>query len=318
MPAISPLTLHWNTCDRMTWDRHLVAVGRSTLEQSWAYGAAMAHSHGQVVDRLIIRQGDIPVAMAQIFRKRIMGVLSVARIARGPLLLLPEIGTGGAARDILQAFRDAFSRRRGEILFWLPELLDTPQSQALMRSIGTRRMVTGLSSAWLDLSQDEESLRNGMTGSWRTALRMAEKSDPPLTIIEGSDEIERDMADYDSFHKQKRFVGPSGGLVTSIAEAGKEAKDVLVLTANDGQERIAGIVLIRHGASATYFIGWTSDKGRRVNAHNFLLWRGLQSLKESGIRWLDLGGLNTGPAAGIARFKLGLGPEVFTLAGTFL
>lgn len=317
MSARLPLTLQWNACDRSQWEHYLTLAGRSSVEQCWIYGEAMAACHGQTADRIIICAADRPVAMAQLYRKNLMRLLSVIRIARGPLLL----GGGDTEEltaDVFGAFRDAFSLRRHEILFWLPELTDTPHNQALMRSVGTRRMVTGLSSAWLDLSQDESDLRKGMTGSWRNGLRLAEKNESSLVISEDSEDIARDMAAYDAFQKQKRFVGPSGSFVTAMANAGKATGDVLVLTADAGPERIAGVVLIKHGCSATYFVSWTSDKGRAINAHNLLLWRGVQALKKSGIRWLDVGGLNTGPGAGVARFKLGLGPAVFSLAGTFL
>ena len=317
MTATPPPTLEWNGCDRATWDRYLSTAGRSSVEQSWCYGEAMAACHGQAIDRVIIRQDGTPVAMAQLFRRKALGVLSVARIARGPLLLAPGM-TGDHTESILRTFRRAFSVRRGEILFWLPELVDTPHNQALMRSLGTRRMVTGLSSAWLDLSRDEADLRRSMTGSWRTALRNAEKTVPRLTVRDTGDDLHRNMADYDSFHRQKRFLGPSGRFVAAMAEAGKSTGDVLMLTADDGPHRIAGIVLIRHGVSATYFVSWTTDRGRAANAHNLLLWRGMETLRKAGVKWLDLGGLNTGPGAGVARFKLGLGPEVYTLAGTFL
>ena len=125
------------------------------------------------------------------------------------------------------------------------------------------------------------------------------------------------MARYDAFRGAKRFVGPAGGLVTAIADAGRDTKDVVVASALAGGDVIGGDVLIRHGVSATYFVSWTSPEGRRCNAHNLLLWRGIKALAKSGTTSLDLGGLNTASAPGIARFKLGLRPEVFTLAGTF-
>jgi len=48
-------------------------------------------------------------------------------------------------------------------------------------------------------------------------------------------------------------------------------------------------VFLRHGAAATYHAGWTSNEGRRLNAHNLLLWRGVLALREAGAGWLDLG-----------------------------
>ena len=78
------------------------------------------------------------------------------------------------------------------------------------------------------------------------------------------------------------------------------------------------MLLVRHGAAATYEAGFASARGRELSATNLLVWQALLELKRRGVRWLDLGGLNTDRAPDIARFKLGLGAEVGTLAGTFV
>ena len=44
----------------------------------------------------------------------------------------------------------------------------------------------------------------------------------------------------------------------------------------------------------------------------------MQALPRMQVRWLDMGGLATDRAPGIARFKLGTGGQVCTLPGTFL
>jgi lipid II:glycine glycyltransferase (peptidoglycan interpeptide bridge formation enzyme) len=41
------------------------------------------------------------------------------------------------------------------------------------------------------------------------------------------------------------------------------------------------------------------------------------ALREQGVRRLDLGGVDTVRSGGIARFKIGTGGQVLTLAGTF-
>ena len=55
-----------------------------------------------------------------------------------------------------------------------------------------------------------------------------------------------------------------------------------------------------------------------MHAHNLILWKGIEALKERGIRMLDLGGVNTIRSAGIARFKMSTGGKVLTLAGTYI
>ena len=61
----------------------------------------------------------------------------------------------------------------------------------------------------------------------------------------------------------------------------------------------------------------SDEAGRKANAHNLLLWRGIDYLKKLGIERLDLGGVNTRVHPGISRFKLGTGGRPLTLAGTY-
>jgi lipid II:glycine glycyltransferase (peptidoglycan interpeptide bridge formation enzyme) len=96
------------------------------------------------------------------------------------------------------------------------------------------------------------------------------------------------------------------------------AKNILTLRADVGRDRIAAMMFLIHGEAATYQVGWTSDKGRDLHAHNLILWRGMEELKARGIRTLDLGGVNTIRSAGIARFKMSTGGQVITLAGTYI
>ena len=77
-------------------------------------------------------------------------------------------------------------------------------------------------------------------------------------------------------------------------------------------------MIVRHGVAATYEVGYVSPRGRELRATHLLLWRAIAMLADKGTRWLDLGGVATDRAPGIARFKLGLGGELATLAGTFL
>jgi len=121
---------------------------------------------------------------------------------------------------------------------------------------------------------------------------------------------------YDTFRRKKRFVGPSGKFIAAVAAADKNA--LLPLSAKREGDLVAGVILLRHGACATYMASWTSARGRAGQAHNLLLWRAIARLKQDGIRWLDLGGLNTESQEGLARFKLGLGGQVFTLTGSYL
>ena len=316
MTSLSELSLAWNACTQSEWHALLLQTGRSSLEQSWPYGEAMVSHYGQSVDRIVFRLDDEPVAILQVFHKRLLGFASIVRIIRGPLFLGnpdPALRLG-----IYQSIHNVFSFRRWQVPFWLPEAADEAESRKLMRQVGTRRMVTGLSSAWLDLTGKEDILRGQMTGGWRNALTSAEKRDTTVIVEDNVRSLSGLMSEYDAFRKGKRFIGPPGEFIVAMDTGDSQGDNILALGAHADGKRIAGIILIRHGASATYFVSWTSHDGRKRNAHNLLLWHGILALRDRGTAWLDMGGLNTGSAAGIARFKLGLSPEPFTLAGTYL
>ncbi|TQV80539.1 lipid II:glycine glycyltransferase FemX [Denitrobaculum tricleocarpae] len=310
----------WQPCPRETWDALTRQAGQSSLEQAWAYGAAIESEQGLRAERgLIVGQGGEPLALVQAFCRDRLG-LRIARVLRGPIWLIDppdDPREDPRAPAVCETIARQFRRRRfGDFLFWLPELPDTPQSAAMLRAQSLRPVVTGYSSIWLDLRSPLEALRAGLHGKWRNALRQAEKASFDVGVTTNPRRLNQSLQLYDRFRRKKRFVGPSGDFIAALA--GHDRKAVVALTARLGGDQVAGVILVRHGRAATYLASWTSDDGRVGQAHNLLLWRGIETLKAGGIDWLDLGGVNTESQPGIARFKLGLGGEVFTLAGTYL
>lgn len=306
--------LAWQPCERDEWEERLSAAGRPPLEQAWAYGEAVATQHGQRAERHLITCDGAPAALLQSFHKAYWR-LGVTRILRGPLWLIDPLADARGA-EICRSIAQRWRRHPTRFLSWLPELLDDPRSAALIERAGLRRVVTGYSSAWLDLRQDSAALLAGLHGKWRAALRRAERED--LTVVEDARQRQWQAALmlYESFRRKKRFVGLGADFLAAFAAA--DPKAALSLTARQGATPVAGVILLRHGASATYTASWTGDEGRAVQAHNLLLWRAIETLKAGGTQWLDLGGLNTESQPGLARFKLGLGGEVFTLTGSYL
>lgn len=314
------LTIGWDDCSRADWDAYLAACGQSSLEQSWAYGTAIHAVGGRSVRRGVIRRDGEPLAIVQAFTRRRFLPLSVIQIPRGPLWL-KDCGAEDR-RAAYGAVRDCFRWRRRELLVWMPELPDAPDSERLMRACRCRRVVTGYSSLWLDLRRDESALRTALHGKWRNALRRGESGRLRLGRGPGGGRLDWLLQRHEAFRRQAGFVGPPAALVRAIA-ADAAPEELHVLCAYDGDadgqaEPLAGILLIGHGRSATYYVGWTSDAGRRAQAHNLLLWRAIGDLKKNGTHWLDLGGVDARRAPGVARFKLGLGGALFTLSGTYI
>jgi len=301
--------------DSAAWRTLLVRAGPVALEQGWSYGEAMRVGHRQTVERLAFGPEGAPCALLQSFRRRVLGFGELTRIVRGPAWIgTPDTDTRIA---VLRAIATRYGRGLRQVLLWMPELGCGPAEHDLMRAAGLRRVVTGYSSAWLDLAPEAPALRAGLDGNWRNALNAAERAGLSVDVCRGDTAIGRQVAAYDRFRRSRRFIGPPGKFVRALIDSTEAGDDALVLGASAGGPAVAGIVLLRHGAAATYHAGWTSDDGRRSNAHNLLLWRGVLRLRNAGTRWLDLGGISAA-APGVARFKLGVGGSFFTLAGTYM
>ncbi len=310
------VTLGWDQLDRQAWTRLFAAAPRAVLEQSWAYGAALEGSTRGHVRRGVLSKGDRPLALLQVHESRWLGVVRAVQLLRGPVWLSDEVAPG-ARRAALQTIRDAFRLSRRELLIWTPELPEGPDGQALMRGLRMRQVVTGYRTVWLDLAQDEAALRSGLRGKWRNMLNRAEESELRVDANAGGHALDFLISRYEDERRRRRYVGPSRRFLDALADA-SEPKDLLVLTAHHGDTPVSAILLARHGAAATYLIGWTGAEGRRLRATHLLLWQAMLRLRSAGVRWLDLGGINGDRAPGVARFKLGIGGELAALAGTFL
>ena len=184
------------------WDRLLGLVGKSSLEQSWQYGDAVASLHGIEVRRRIIHRGETPVALVQGFRTRDLKLGSVNRILRGPVWL--EELSAEQRLDACRSIRHEFRKRVTDLLFWLPELPDTADSVHLMKALGMRRMVTSYSTVWLDIRPDEDRLLGGLHGKWRNSLRAAEKAGIKVRAADRSQAFENSMAAYDLFRRRRQ------------------------------------------------------------------------------------------------------------------
>ncbi|NQV79350.1 MAG: GNAT family N-acetyltransferase [Alphaproteobacteria bacterium] len=306
----------WNDASESSWRAELQACGQSSVEQCWGYGEASAAS-GFTVDRGVVVRGNDTIGVVQTFTKRFLGAATVTQILRGPLW------TGGEPdiedlHPVLAHLKERFTRGRFRFVYWLPELPASSAAHAAMRRIGLRRVMTGYHSAWVDLRRAESDIESALSGPWRNQLRRAEMEKFSVGVAHRGQDLEMLLARYDENRRARRFGGPNGRFIRALIDGTSDQRDALTMTARRRREPVAGVLLLRHGLSATYYAGWTTPEGRTVHAHNALLWRGALRLKKDGVQWLDLGGLDTTNAAGIARFKLGMGGTVFSLAGSYL
>ena len=305
------MKVEWGTQDINAWDAaHGQAAG--PLQQDWAYGSTMLVSGGTVIRAAIQAEGKT-VGLAQCVVRRFGNFGGVALCTRGPLWLAPLSG-----KDKAHAYR---SLRQSLPVKGLRFLFVTPNEPS-GEDVGLsplKRVMTGYSTALLDLTPSMADLRAGLEKRFRHRVGGAEKSDLTVHRVGTNVGQYRWLMDAEQQQRDNRSLQgmPLHFVDAYIASRKQPGHNVLTLRADIGRDRVAGMMFLLHGQAATYQIGWTSDAGRDAHAHNLLLFKGMEALKERGIRSLDMGGINTGRSAGIARFKISTGAKVVTLAGTF-
>ena len=325
LPTPHPeIDIQWNTGTMGEWNRLLEAVPRTTLPQTMAYAAAMSRCEHLLPRLGIIRAEGRPVAIVQVLERRLLGVLRLARIERGPLWLDPT-PKPELQEAVFSALRRQFPPGLTRWNRILPELAAETACDrgTLLERCGFRKVGVGYRTIWLDLRPTPEQLRAGLAANWRNHLGAAERG--PLVVEQDSEGrslpwlVTRTLADQ----KLRGYRGPSGPLVIRLRNALYKQGDVLLLRAfarreNDEREPVAGILVLRHQRSATWLIGWSGPEGRQTQAHTLLVWQAVLRLRALGVHWFDLGGINPDHAPGLTTFKRGLRGEEVELAGSFV
>lgn len=295
------------------------AGARIPLQQHPFYLAAL-QTFGTQTKLIQIQRGNQIVLECFALERTFLGALNVTMGFRGPSFA--EGITLSEKVSVLKSLRKHYSPWRREFLQLMPEMVDNRDNRAAMKRAGYTRIMTGTSTIWLDLTTSETELRRTLAGKWRNQLKKAEQSNITVTVGGSKPKHYNWLLEKESTQRSARgYSAVPLGLVPAYrqpADDGKETAPLLSVTAHSGGTQIAGALFLLHGNSATYHIGWAGEQGRSLNAQNRVLFTAMLALKERGINWLDMGGVDTGPQAAIARFKLGMGHPPETLVGTYI
>lgn len=306
----------WTGTEHEAWDRlHRTAAG--ALQQDRAYGEALRRLGTDCLHAFVEDAGE-PLAAALFLVRRVAGLVPLALCSHGPVFAPGTPPERQAAA--LAAIRASAPLRRPRALLFTPDQpLESAGGFARLR-----RVMTGHSTVRIDLVREPDAIRAAMHGKWRNRLVAAERAGLKVQRVGGKPAQYRWLLDRELAQRQRRgYIALPDGFVEAFqqavrGDAGRGADPVLTLRVDVGREPAAGMMFVVHGEAATYQVGWASEAGREADAHNLLLWHGILALRERGVRTLDLGGVDTARGAGLARFKIGSGGEVVTLAGTYL
>ena len=306
------MIVHWEGHDIQAWDA-CHAIAAAALQQDWAYGSSLAMLGVPVLRARVMREGE-QIAQAQFIVRKWGGLGAMALCTRGPVwgqVLSPKVEA-----EVFKALKKSLPLKGIRFMAVTPEVsVGQPHGLNSMR-----RIMTGMSTVMLDLRPSLDELRAQLDRRWRHRLVGGENSEMTVHRVGTNAGQYRWLLEAEMKQRtDKKLDGLPLQFFDIYVDSRKQpVKNILTLRADLGRDRIAAMMFLIHGEAATYQVGWTSDKGRDLHAHNLILWKGIEELRARGVRMLDLGGVNTIRSAGIARFKMSTGGKVLTLAGTYI
>lgn len=304
-------TMAWNILSLEEWETRFNNIRRSNMLQSYPYAQAACFINRHKARWGLIRIDGAEAGLIQIFETGVLGLHAVI-LDRGPLWL-PGFGAPEHLVAFFAAFDREFPRRFGRRRRIIPEV---DQSQTMLVPYESVARVKPYQTIWIDLGETGEQLRADLNRNWRNHLNKAERENIRVEWHKDGTGLMWLMQHHDAHRTMRNFQAASPKFIRQLAKYFIPRGDMLLGQAFIGDEPVAGVLFFRHGLGATYQVGWSGDQGRKVNAHQLLLWQGMMRLKDDGVQDLDLGGINE-VAEGVKTFKEGMGGETVTLSGIY-
>lgn len=309
----SPLTLNFTTRTVGEWRDFLKSSKRSNWLQT-THHAYAAYKRDQRVTKFatiekVINSKITIIGMVAILELK-LGPIHLVSLCRGPIWFKGH-DTKNNFEEFALVFEKLYPKRLLRRIRWMPEWTFTDENISFVESLGFLKTKQRVETVWVDLVPSLEVIRKNLNRKWRNHLTNAEKSPLKITADNTGKYLNHFLSCYTLFKKQKNFKGPSAEFIRCEVEKALAFKDAIFLWAHLDGLPVAGILVFKHGSSASYRIGWNTSLGREHNSHFILLWKAIELLKKHGIESLDMGGILPGEAEGLTKFKMGLNGEVF-------
>lgn len=302
--------------DRVTpteWAQMLDLFNDANLYQTWSYGRVRWGDEN--LSNLVLKRNGEVQAIAQL---RIVRPTSfkfgMAYLRWGPLCerrgqpLDSEV-----ALNMAQALEEEYVRKRKLFVRILPNAFAGSSRAAVLQSAFFKFTAEPLvadntyRTFVLDLAPSLEELRKSLDKKWRNQLTRAEKNNLIVISGTGTDEYRAFCEIYCEMRKRKAFeTTVNAEEFGRIQEELPDSSRMRILIAKDNGVPVAGLVASAMGDSAVYLLGATSDSGLNSKGAYLLQWTLIQWLKDNGIRWYDLGGIDPAGNPGVYHFKKGL------------
>lgn len=307
------IVLDWDISHE-DWDNHSKTIRRFPLLQSLDYGLTTQRFYGHTLSCAALRRNHKVIGLCAVKETGALNNwLHAIMCDRGPMWLDGQENAENFELFV-QALAKKFPRRIGRRRRFIPEYKNADD---ILKRNKWHTIGDGYDTAWMDLTHNEKTLRKNLKKNWRGSLQKFEKSDVDVVWDETGKTLPWLLKHYEIDKAQRGYEGASPKFLRWLGNICASKNNLLIGQAIDEGHCIGSIMILCHGLSATYQVGWTSDDGRKKCVHHGLLWQAMLKLKSRAIKDLDLGGMNDEKAKGVQKFKKGLGGESVTLAGIY-
>ncbi len=316
-------TIQWNKLTDDEWEKQLALIPKSNILQSAYYAQAIYKTYQQKSRQGVIYINAKPAGLVQIIEHGLLwNSIHAVMLDRGPLWF-DGFGSAIHIKLFFDAFNSQFPNRFGRKRRILPETEYSPTAKAILQQTGLKAQDTqkNYQTLWWDLTNSDQKARQSLSNGWESSLKKAQRSNLTITWDKNAQLYPWFKKRYTLDKNKRHYDGISPQFLDNLVKVSPSESIILIgkASTNDGQD-IAAILILLHGQTATYQIGWTSGLGRKYCAHHLLLWNARSVLKQQSIKQLDLGGINddgTASAKGIKKFKMGTGAEIMHALGLF-
>ncbi len=312
-PLLDPV---WQVeVDRATpteWSAMLDLFNDANLYQTWSYGAV--RWGGKNLSHIVLKRNDEVVGITQLRIVRPTSLkFGMAYLRWGPICHRrgTELDSEIFAR-MADALHQEYVVKRRLLLHILPNAFVGSARAEVFQSTFANFALEPSTTAntyrtfVLDVAPSIEELRKNLDKKWRNQLSRSEKNGLNVVAGSGTDAYRRFSTMYRQMRDRKTFE-----TTVDVEEFGRIQQDLpedqrmRILICERKGKPVAGVVASAMGDSAIYLLGATSDDGLDAKGSYLLQWTWIQWLKENGVRWYDLGGIDPDGNPGVYHFKKG-------------
>jgi lipid II:glycine glycyltransferase (peptidoglycan interpeptide bridge formation enzyme) len=295
------------------WDRLLLTQPGASLLQSWAWGALQSR-FGWVLQRRVFDEGTAGLCSLQLSPGILPGG-AVGYVPRGPAV--PATSRSAVVEELV-----TWAARQGCISLRIePEApAGDPWGEAFTAA-GFRpgEPVQPAATQVVDLSLDPEGLRASFKPKTRYNLGLSERKG---VSVQRSTDVQAFARLAGATASRQGIHLPGPRYYAAILELFQPLDAVRLYLATHEGHPLAGILVVRFGATATYLFGGSAMDQREVMPNYLLHWTAMCDFRAMGCTRYDLWGIPVDPTPdhpwfGLFRFKTGFGGQSIRYLGLY-